>query len=261
MARRQKQAPVPEALTDGGAMTTLKLLANRPVSPSMHELVFERPEGFTFRAGQFIRIGREGLFRAYSIASGEAEAVVRLLVTNVENGALSPILCAMEPGETVESEGEPDGHLDPARIPGGDTLWLVATGSGVSPFLSMIRTGRIWREWKDVVLVMGVRTLEDASAARELLDEELPGPFTLACATTRDVSGELSGRIPALLETGELEAHVGRRLDVDAARVLLCGNPGFIRETRAMLKTRGLVAPRFGKPGQLLVEQFWDDAR
>lgn len=238
-------------------MTTLRLLENRPIAPSMHELVFTRPEGFAFRAGQFVRLGLNGSFRAYSIASGENEAELRFLVTQVEGGELSPMLCRLQSGDVVDLDGNADGHLNPDRIPGGETLWLLATGSGVSPFISMIRSGRLWNSWKDVVLVAGVRTLEDAAAAQMLLDEELPGPFTLACATTRDVSSELSGRIPQLLETGELEAHVGRRIDADVSRVLLCGNPDFIRETRALLKARGLVAPRFGKPGQLLAEQFW----
>lgn len=238
-------------------MTALRLLENRPASPSMRELVFARPEGFAFRAGQFIRIGLDGIFRAYSIASGEDDPEIRLIVTNVKEGALSPKLCALEAGAEVELEGEPDGHLNPERIPGGKTLWLMATGSGVTPFLSMIRTGHLWDVWEEVVLVVGVRTLEDAAAATALLDTELPGPFTLACATTRDCSGELSGRIPQLLDSGELEAHVGRAIDAERSRVLLCGNPDFITETRALLKTRNMTAPRFGKPGQMLAEQFW----
>lgn len=238
-------------------MAVLRLLDNRPASPSMRELVFARPEGFAFRAGQFIRIGLDGVFRAYSIASGEEEPEIRLIVTNVKTGELSPKLCALAPGAEVELDGEPDGHLNPERIPGGRTLWLMATGSGVTPFLSMIRTGKLWKGWEEVVLVVGVRTLEDAAAAQKLLDETLPGPFTLACATTRDCSGELSGRIPQLLDSGELEAHVGRAIDAEQARVLLCGNPDFITETRALLKARGMVAPRFGKPGQILAEQFW----
>ena len=64
-------------------------------------------------------------------------------------------------------------------------------------------------------------------------------------------------RIPALLELGELEAHVGKNITPETSRVLLCGNPDFITATRAVFKERGIVSPRFGKPGQLVAENFW----
>lgn len=247
-------------------MQITTLTSKRRAAPNLFVLEFTRPEGWSFEAGQFARIGlpvegADPLMRAYSVASAPEENVLRFLVTRVEGGALSPRLTDLEPGETALLEGVAEGNLLPGRIPGGETLWLFATGSGLSPFLSMLRSKSLWKTRKDVVLVLSVRNFEDAAVARELVDTAFPGEFTLVVSTTREEEdgrrGDLSGRIPALLESGELEAHVGKNITPETSRVLLCGNPDFITATRAVFKERGIVSPRFGKPGQLVAENFW----
>lgn len=242
-------------------MQTITLLSKRAASATLFVLEFNRPEGFVFEAGQFARIGLEGpegpVMRAYSIASSPEEDRLVFIITSVAGGALSPRLCALEPGASVLLEGGAEGSLLSRRIPGGRTLWMMATGSGLSPFVSMLGSKAFWAEHDDIVLVHGVRRFEDAILSRELVDRHLPGEFTLVVATTREDAGDLSGRIPALIASGELERHVERRLVPEEARVLLCGNPDFITATRAELKTRGIVSPRFGKPGQLVAENFW----
>ena len=148
------------------------------------------------------------------------------------------------------------------RIPGGDTLWLLATGSGLSPFASIVRSSAVWDAWKDIVLVESVRKIEEAALARELV-LSLPADRRpkLIVTTTREEDparqGDLTGRIPELLKSGELEKAAGREITPEKSRLMLCGNPDFIADARATLKARGIVSPRFGKPGQLVVENFW----
>lgn len=202
------------------------------------------------------------MIRGYSIASAPENPVLEFFITEVEGGALSPRICALEPGDEVLLDGDAEGALTPSRIPGGDTLWLLATGSGLSPFASIIRSSAVWDAWKDIVLVESVRKIEEAALARELV-LSLPADRRpkLIVTTTREEDparqGDLTGRIPDLLKSGALEKAAGREITPEKSRLMLCGNPDFIADARATLKARGIVSPRFGKPGQLVVENFW----
>lgn len=258
----------PAAASDAAAMQTIELLENRRAADRLHVLRFAKPEGFVFEAGQFARLGlangdgAEPTFRAYSIASAPADPTLDFFVTNVENGELSPRITALKAGEKVLLDGEAQGNLLPGRIPGGETLWLLATGSGLSPFASILNDPKTWEGWQDVVLVLSVRKAEDAVLARELAQKRFHGHAARVFVTaTRednpDAPVELRGRIPALIASGELEQTVGAALTPEKARVLLCGSPDFIADARAELKKRGIVSPRFGKPGQLVAENFW----
>ena len=150
------------------------------------------------------------------------------------------------------------------------TLW---PGVPLGAIMKAIRTGEVRLDGKrtkgEARLAEGQRLTvpwndgvkEAAAPARELMEETFPGELTVVVATTREEEeerrGDLSGRITQLLTSGELEEHVGKRITPEDARVILCGNPEFIEAARAILKERGLTSPRFGKPGQLLVESFW----
>ena len=119
-------------------MQTVKLTSRREVAPAVYELLFTRPEGWTFEAGQFARIGLaadgdEPVFRAYSIAGSPKAEGLRFLVKSVEGGALSPRLCALNPGDEVLLDGEAQGNLLPARIPGGDTVWMSRRAPALRP--------------------------------------------------------------------------------------------------------------------------------
>lgn len=242
-------------------MQTIKLLETRLAAPGQHLLTFTRPDGWTFRAGQFARLGlpvpgSEPLFRAYSIAGAPDEPVLRFLIKHVEGGALSPRLTLLPTDAEVLLDGEAQGNLLPERIPGGSDLWLFATGSGLAPFLSLLSDRSARAAWSRTVLVIGARTLAETEGLKALaLERAAEGDLILTAASREE--GPLTGRLPALLESGEIEAAAGLTLSAEASRVLLCGNPDFIKAMRALFKARGMVSPRFGKPGQLLVESLW----
>ena len=242
-------------------MQTITLLENRSAAPGQHLLTFTRPEGWPFRAGQFARLGlsesgSEPIFRAYSIAGAPDEPVLRFLVKHVEGGALSPRLTSLRKGSEVLLDGDAQGNLLPERIPGGSDLWLFATGSGLAPFLSLLSDRSARSAWSRTVLVIGARTLAETEGLKALAQERAAeGDLILTAASRED--GPLTGRLPALFESGALEAAAGLAISPEASRVLLCGNPDFIKAMRALFKARGMVSPRFGKPGQLLVESLW----
>ena len=156
-------------------MQTIKLLSRRKAAPTLFVLEFERPADYSFRAGQFARLGMElepgaaPVIRGYSIASAPEAPTLEFFITAVKDGQLSPKITALEPGQSVLLDGPAEGSLTPDRIPGGSTLWLLATGSGLSPFASMLRSEAFWAAWKDVVLVLSVRQIEEAVLARELV--------------------------------------------------------------------------------------------
>lgn len=251
-------------MTTSSHESVLTLTDSRLVGPALFELTFTRPDDYDFEAGQFARLGlaldgAEPVFRAYSIASAPEEPVLRFLIKAVDGGVLSPKLTALKPGDTVRLDGPAQGTLLPARIPGGEALWCIATGSGLAPFLSVIGSEAAAEAWPQVYVVIGARTHAETRALRTLAQSRARRPVTILTAVTREADPEesLAGRLPALLAEGALEKALGTTITPDNARVLLCGNPDFTKAMRAELKTRGLVSPRFGKPGQVLVEALW----
>lgn len=243
-------------------MQSLTLLSKRTVASGLVELSFTKPDNWPFQAGQFARLGlvlsegEEPVFRAYSIASAPEADSLRFLIKCVTDGALSPRLTALEEGEKVLLDGPADGNLLPARIPGGSSVWLFATGSGLAPFLAMLESETALAEWSEAVAVIGCRTQAEAEGLKNLLLLRSKKTVKIIAATTREDTS-LTGRLPELLESGDLEEAAGQTINAQDTRVLLCGNPGFTKDLRALLKARGMVSPRFGKPGQVLVEALW----
>ena len=240
----------------------IRLLEKHAVTESLFELVFERPEGWDFEPGQFARLGveipgeAEPQFRAYSIASSPSENDLRFLVKVITGGLVSPKLAALEPGQGVVLEGRAEGNLLPARIPGGSTMWYFATGAGLAPFLSIMKHNAETKcEEREEILVVGARTVKEVEGLVELARRHSPTCRVFGAATREE--HELQGRLPLLLETGRLEEHAGRKISKEDSRVMLCGNPECIKAVRAHFKARGIVSPRFGAPGQLLVESLW----
>ena len=249
-------------------MMHTKLIDKTELAPRLFLLRFQKPEGYAHKPGQFARLGLEAdggepIMRAYSIASAPNDPELEFLITCVPGGALSPRLVQLEPGSEILIDDAAEGSLLPSRIPGGRTLWLMATGSGLSPLLAMIRAGEIFEHWERVVLVLGTRTLADASAALQAARaaRDAGRNLRLSLCISREKEGlpaeALAMRITEALTSGELERLAGEPFSPESSRVLLCGNPAFVAEARARFKAIGIISPRFGRPGQLVAENFW----
>ncbi len=205
--------------------------------------------------GQFVNValevGGERVARSYSLASAPGQPA-EFLVTRVEGGRLTPALFTLQPGDAAWIDPTPQGHFTLRRVPEVPDLWLVATGTGLAPYLSMARSGELGR-FERVVWVHGVRRPEhlvhrDWIAAR----------WTHVPVVSRAPGwGGLEGRIPALLQSGALEAAAGAAIDPERSHVMLCGNPGMIAEVRALLEARGLVRNRPRRPGHYTIEAYW----
>jgi ferredoxin--NADP+ reductase len=219
----------------------------------------------TFRPGQFVNLGLEVagelVRRAYSLASAPG-ADPEIFLNEVEGGGLTPSLFRLQPGDRVLVEQKPQGFFTLDWVPPADELWLCATGTGLAPFVSMLRSGEPLQKFLRVVLVHGVRQSDQLAYAGELesLGAASHGRFAHIGVVSRqpDAPGVLHGRITSALESGALEQSAGLQLSPTHSHVMLCGNPTMIDEMTAQLAARGLRRHRQRKPGHVTSERFWE---
>lgn len=217
-----------------------------------------------FEPGQFVNLASESgglvLRRAYSLASPPG-APLSFLVNRVDGGAFSPFLLSREPGDALFVERKPQGFFTLRYVPPAADLWLIATGTGLGPFLSILDAGEALSRFERIVLVHGVREPSHFAHRAELeaLERAHPGRFKLVRTVTRSdpVDGALAGRVTALMQRGELERAAGFALAPERSHLMLCGNPAMTEEMLALLAPRGLVRHRVRKPGHVTIEKYW----
>lgn len=235
-----------------------KVIENRHWTDTLFTL---RVEGarLAFEAGQFVRIALdidgERVARAFSMVSAPHEPALEFYGVIVPQGPLSPRLAELAAGDTLFVAPNPAGFLVLSEVPAGESLWLMSTGTGIAPFISMLRAGTPWKRFANVVLVHAVRH------ARELAYRDEIGTHRnvryVPVVSREDAAGALRGRIPALVREGRLEAAAGLALAAEHAQVMLCGNPEMLKDTTAALAERGMRKNRRRTPGHITVESFW----
>jgi ferredoxin--NADP+ reductase len=215
-----------------------------------------------FEPGQFVNLGLdvdgELVKRAYSLASPPGRPPEFYLV-RVEGGALTPRLCRLGVGDPLKIETTAQGFFTLEHVPESRDMWLISTGTGLGPFMSMLRSGVLWSRFDNVVLVNGARHAADLGYADELeqLASSRDGFRYLPLITREDHEVILRGRIPALLRNGFLEKAADFALDPAHAHVMLCGNPAMIRDTIDALGERDMRKHRTRKPGHITAEKYW----
>lgn len=218
----------------------------------------------TFEAGQFAKlaldIDGERVARPYSFVNAPGDTPLEFYYIVVPGGPLTPRLAALEAGERVWLSDKPSGFLVLSEVPEAQNLWLVSTGTGIGPFLSILRSPAPWARFAKVVLVHAVReaaelTYRDTIAG---IAAQRGARFAYQPVLSREAApGTLPGRIPALLEDGRLEAAAGCALSAADSQLMLCGNPQMVADTLAMLAARGMRKHRRRNPGQITVENYW----
>jgi ferredoxin/flavodoxin---NADP+ reductase len=234
-----------------------RVIENRHWTDALFSLRVEAPR-LDFEAGQFVRIAlEETLARPFSFVNPPEDPVHEFYGIVVPQGPLSPRLALLNKGDRLLIASNPAGFLVLSEVPDAETLWLVSTGTGIAPFLSILRTDTPWRRFRNVVLVHAVRH------ARELVYGELlrklsqQHPLRYLTFVSREAApGSLAGRIPAALRDGRMEKAAGLALDGNS-HVMLCGNPDMLKDTQALLVERGLRKHRRRNPGHITVESFW----
>ena len=239
-------------------------------SPNLFSLRCTRDPGFRFRAGQFARLGvRKAsgslVWRAYSMVSAPHDEFLEFFSIEVPDGEFTSELKQLGPGDELLVERQAYGYLTLERFTGGSDLWLLASGTGLAPFLSILQDLEVWQRFERIVLAYSVRTASELAyqtligglAQREWLEGAAHKLLYLPVVTRESVPGCLTARLTALLDSGDLERAAGLSITPEHSRLMLCGNPEMVEELRARLKLRGLQLSLSRRPGQLAVENYW----
>ena len=240
-----------------------------------------RDRGFRFTPGQFARLGvhrddhhggKSGprdVWRAYSIVSADYDEFLEFYSIVVPDGEFTTRLAQLREGDRLMIEKAAYGFLTLDRFEGGRDLWLLSSGTGIAPFISILHDLSAWEQYGRLILVHSVRQADElayrdtveALRTHEVFGEELaanPGKLVYVPIVTRErIDGALCARIPALLGSGALEARAGVRLDPKRSRVMICGNPDLVDDLRRHLTLAGYQVSRRGQPAQLAVENYW----
>ncbi|MDR7120423.1 ferredoxin--NADP reductase [Rheinheimera soli] len=220
-------------------------------------------EPFDFIAGQFVRLALDTADgkaqRAYSLLNSPGSKEQEFLVSTVADGLLSPLLQQLKPGDTVQVSQPASGFFILDEVPDGENLWLISTGTGIGPYLSMLGTETPWQRFSSIILLHSVRfeaELVYQPLIRQFQDKYGKQLHYQPVVTREKSVGALQQRIPDLIQSGLLQTACGQSLDLQS-QVLLCGNPQMITETKAVLESLGLKKNLRRDPGQITVEQYW----
>lgn len=240
-----------------------------------------RDRGYRFVPGQFARLGlyrddvhgeRHGpryVWRAYSIASADYDEHLEFYSIVVAEGDFTTRLATLREGDELLIEKQAYGFLTLDRFEGGRDLWLLSSGTGIAPFISILHDLAAWQSYERLIVVHSVRHASELAyrdtieglRAHEVFGEALaadPARLVYVPIVTRErVDGCLHARIPALLGNGSLEAAAGVKLDPARSRIMICGNPEMVDDTRHHLQRAGYRVSRRGAPAHMAVENYW----
>ncbi|MGP1605042.1 MAG: ferredoxin--NADP reductase [Moraxella sp.] len=228
-----------------------------------------RNDALRFRNGEFAMIGLmvdgKPLVRAYSIASPNYAEELEFYSIKVQDGPLTSRLQHIQVGDELLVSKKPTGTLVLDDLLPGKNLYMLATGTGLAPFLSLTRDPEVYERFDKVILVHGVRHVEDL-AYRKMFEEDLPNDeifgewvrekFIYYPTVTRD-EFKNQGRVTDLLKSGKLFQDIGMLpINKDDDRVMICGSMAMNADTCAILDEFGLtISPRMGEPADYVVER------
>jgi ferredoxin--NADP+ reductase len=217
-----------------------------------------------FEAGQFAKLalalGGEMVARPYSFVNAPRERPHEFYYVTLPEGPLTQRLCKLDSGDTLYLAPRPSGFLVLSEVPASARLWLLATGTGLGPFLSILKTDVPWQRFKQVVLVHAVRHADELThrdAIEGLLARHGEQMRTVSFVSRDEAAGSLHGRVPAAIEDGSLEAAARLTLSAEDSHVMLCGNPEMVSDTVEVLKRRGMRKHRRREPGHITLENYW----
>ena len=239
-----------------------RVVEHRAWTNTLFSLRVESPH-LQFEAGQFVRLaldlGGERIARPFSFVNPPQDPVLEFYGVIVPEGPLSPHLARLQKGDRLFVADNPSGFLVLAEVPPAEDLWLVATGTGIAPFLSILRTDTPWQRYRRVILVHATRRASELvypdlieSVARTRGEQFVSIKFV----SREKTPYTLDGRIPAALRDGRLEA-AAQPIAPERSQFMLCGNPQMLKDVAVELAARGLRKNRRRTPGHITVESFW----
>ncbi len=253
------------------AFHELEVLSVQHWTPQLFSFRIARPDDFRFRSGEFVMIGLPGddggkpILRAYSIASPCWDEELEFLSIAVPDGPLTSRLVNITPGDTVLMGRKPTGTLVLDALTGGQTLWLIGTGTGLAPWLSVARDPDTYSRFGRVIVCHTVRNVADLAYGDflttgihqdPLIGEEAAARLTYYPTVTREAF-TTPGRITDRIRSGAIFADLGLPpgFAPDCDRIMLCGSMAMIKETAELLETFGLKEGSNAEPGDYVLER------
>lgn len=245
-----------------------RVLSVRHWTDTLFSFRTTRDPGFRFQPGQFTMIGLEvggkPLLRAYSMVSSPYEEELEFFSIKVADGPLTSRLQHLSVGDPLLVSRKATGTLIHDNLLPGRNLYLLGTGTGLAPFMSLIKDPETYERYERVVLVHGVRqvselaygeTITEDLPADEYLGDMVAAKLTYYPTVTREPFRN-SGRVTDLIASAKLFEDIGLApLCTEADRVMLCGSPAMIADTRHLLAERGFAEGNHHEPGHFVVEK------
>lgn len=227
-----------------------------------------RDSSFRFRNGHFTMLGLEDggrpLLRAYSIASANYEEELEFFSIKVNEGPLTSKLQHVKPGDSIYVGRKTTGSLTVDQLLPGRNLYLLSTGTGLAPFLSIVKDHEIYDHFEKVILVHGCRyagelayqkDLTEALPANEFFGDQVARKLLYYPTVTREKYRH-NGRITDLIRSGKLFEDLGLpQANVEDDRFMLCGGPAMLKDVSTLLEGKGFRETRYDGLGQFVVER------
>ena len=255
-------------MSNNSKYSTEKVLSVNHWNDTLFSFKTTRQDGLRFENGQFVMIGLEvdgrPLARAYSVASPNYDEHLEFLSIKVQDGPLTSRLQHIKVGDELLVSRKPTGTLVIHDLKPAKNLYLFSTGTGLAPYMSLIQDIEVYDRFEKVILVHGVRKVDDL-AYKDFIESELPkneffgdevkNKLIYYPTVTREAFKN-EGRLTDLIKSGKLFKDIGlEKMNPVDDRAMICGSPEMLKDTQDLLDSMNFkVSPRIGEPGDYVIE-------
>lgn len=243
---------------------TGSVLENKVWTERLFSLRLKADDLLPFEAGQFVRlqltVDGEAIDKSYSLVNAPNDPILEVFYNTVPDGKLSNALAALKAEDAIHISQPAAGFFTLTQLPTAKNLWMIATGTGLGPYLSMLQTEQAWKQFETITLVHGAPIKAELAYVDLITEikEQHPAQFDFISCVSREANPEgLEGRVTTAMESGELEKLADRQISQEDSHVMLCGNHGMINDMKALLEQRGMKPHQRFQPGHYSIEQYF----
>lgn len=239
-----------------------EVVENHQWNERLFSLKIKAPLG-DFKPGQFIRVGlevdSEVLARPYSLVNEPDEEFLEIYFNIVPEGPLSPLLAKLKIGDSIKVAEKTAGFLVVDEVPDVKYLWMMATGTAIGPFLSILKTDKPYQRFEKIILCYSVRSEDELSymdTINSLLAKHEEQLRFVPFVTREKIDNAINARIPVSIKNGKLEQRAGVKIDANDTHIMICGSSEMMKDASVILNERGLRKHLRREPGHISTEKY-----